>query len=355
LFFAVSNTSAFSIEQQTRKYRNINNMLVNYIPIALAILLEPKVLMYSKAGYDITPLSPETKNALLENLDEETFRVTQKAGTEQPFCGTLLDNKKDGFYACSVCGLPLFSSEHKYTSGTGWPSFFTTFAPEHVATKKDRSHGMVRTEILCARCDAHLGHEFEDGPKPTGKRYCLNSVSLHFFENGEDIPDLSKPIETETAYFAGGCFWGIEHYLQKGEGVINVESGYMQGLTESPTYKDVCTGMTKHAETVKVTFDPKVISFKTLLAAFMKMHDPTQINRQGPDYGTQYRSGIWFTSKEQQETSVDFIKELTDSELYDAKIATEIEAAKKFYPAEDVHQDYIEKTGRSCHVKNPWD
>ncbi|MDP7009357.1 MAG: bifunctional methionine sulfoxide reductase B/A protein [Phycisphaerales bacterium] len=310
---------------------------------------------YSRSGFDITPLSEQKRESLLAHLDEETLRITQQSGTEAPFCGTLLDNKKNGFYSCVVCGLPLFSSEHKYTSGTGWPSFYSPFAPEHVGTRNDDSYDMDRVEIFCVRCDSHLGHIFEDGPEPSGKRYCLNSASLRFVEEGEPVPQESKPVKTEIAYFAGGCFWGIEHWLQKGVGVINVESGYMQGTTENPTYTEVCSGSTGHAETTKVTFDPKVISFETLLQAFFKMHDPTQIDRQGPDIGSQYRSGVWTTSDEQQNIAVEFIKELSESDKYDAPIATQIEPAKTFYLAEEAHQDYIETTGRTCHVTNPWE
>ena len=138
--------------------------------------------MKSAAGFDITPLAPDEVAELASGLDEETFRITQRAGTERPFCGTLLDNKLSGTYHCVVCDLPLFSSEHKFTSGTGWPSFFTPFDAQHVAEREDVGHGMVRTEITCARCGSHLGHVFPDGPPPTGNRYCLNSASLRFVE-----------------------------------------------------------------------------------------------------------------------------------------------------------------------------
>jgi len=310
---------------------------------------------YSKSLFDITPLSREEVEKLAAKLDPEAYRITQKAGTEAPFCGTLLDNKKEGVYACVVCGLPLFSSEHKFNSGTGWPSFYQTFDGEHVARRPDHSAGMVRTEIECARCGAHLGHVFDDGPPPTGERHCLNSASLTFHEKGTPLPPESQPVRTETAYFAGGCFWGIEHYFQQGPGVIDAASGFMQGHVDHPTYEQVCGKATGHAETVKVVFDPRRITYARLLEAFFTMHDPTQLDRQGPDVGTQYRSGIWCATEAQKREAEAFIKKLeAEGRFKGRKIVTKVETAKTFWPAEDYHQDYIAKTGRACHVKNPW-
>jgi len=314
----------------------------------------PAGRVYSRSGYDITPLSKERVKELASALDPEAFRVTQQSGTERAFCGNLVDNKKDGTYCCVVCGLPLFASNSKFHSGTGWPSFFAPVDRAHVAEREDDSHGMERVEINCARCGAHLGHVFEDGPKPTGLRYCLNSAALKFVEKGSEMPSESKPIKTETAYFAGGCFWGIEHIFQQAPGVISAESGYMQGQTDKPTYREVCDGDTGHAEAVRVVFDPTVITYRQLLQGFFKMHDPTQVNRQGPDAGTQYRSGVFCATPQQLEEARAYVAELTAKSAFRKPIATQVEAAKTFFPAEEYHQDYVDKTGRSCHVGNPW-
>jgi len=308
----------------------------------------------SSAGFDVTPLPRAEVETLAKKLTPEQYRITQNAGTERAFCGTLLDNKKDGMYVCVVCGLPLFKSEHKFISGTGWPSFFNPFDTAHVAEESDDTLGMSRVEINCARCNGHLGHVFPDGPPPSGRRFCLNSESLEFFEEGQEVPIESRPLSLETGYFAGGCFWGVEHGFQQVPGVISVESGYQQGKNDNPTYKQICNGDTGHAESVKVIFDPTKVSYEKLVRFFLHLHDPTQLNRQGPDYGTQYRSGVYTVGPEQQATATRVKAELQTIARFGGKpIVTEVEAAKRFWPAEDYHQDYIANTGRSCHVDLP--
>jgi peptide-methionine (R)-S-oxide reductase len=144
----------------------------------------------SKAGFDLTPPSPEQYTALVDDLDLEERRVILDHGTERPFCGVFNEAKGHGSYGCRLCGLPLFRSGTKFESGTGWPSFFDPIDREHVAFVRDQGYGMVRTEIRCARCEGHLGHVFDDGPPPTGERYCMNSVSLRFVAEGDPLPDL---------------------------------------------------------------------------------------------------------------------------------------------------------------------
>jgi peptide-methionine (R)-S-oxide reductase len=140
----------------------------------------------SASGYDLRPLSASEREKLAADLTPEERHVILNQGTERPFCGTLLNNKQSGMYACRLCGLPLFKADAKFESGTGWPSFYKPFDPDHVAELLDETHGMIRTEIRCARCDGHLGHVFDDGPAPTRKRYCLNSVSMSFYPEGRN-------------------------------------------------------------------------------------------------------------------------------------------------------------------------
>jgi peptide methionine sulfoxide reductase msrA/msrB len=308
--------------------------------------------VFSKSGFDVTPWDKAKVDAAAKKLTKAEADVILAKGTEPAFCGNLVDNHKDGVYVCRLCGLPLFSSDAKFDSGTGWPSFFQPYDKAHVHEETDRSHGMVRSEILCARCGAHLGHVFDDGPRDkTGLRFCLNSVSLMFYEKGQELPAESKPLKTETAYFAGGCFWGVEDQFEHLPGVVDAVSGYMGGQTKNPTYEDVCTHTTGHAETVKVVYDPAKVTYQELLAYFFKIHDPTQANGQGPDIGDNYRSAIFANTPDQEKAAKAFIEDQqkTNKRFAGRKVVTQVVApGPAFYEAEEYHQDYDRKHGRTC-------
>lgn len=309
----------------------------------------PPTPTYSKSGYDISRLSKERIAELASTLTDEQRRILLDQGTERAFCGTLLANKEEGVYACRLCGLPLFSSDAKFNSGTGWPSFYKPVDMDHIEYLEDRSHGMVRVEINCNRCGGHLGHVFDDGPEPTGHRYCLNSESLEFFKKDGDLPERSRPIAMQTAYFAGGCFWGVEDRFQQVPGVINAVSGYQGGAVDNPTYKQVCYTDTGHAEAVRVTFDPARVTYAQLLEWFFKFHDPTQVDRQGPDVGSQYRSAIFAADDAQLEQAREFVRQQAANPRFKGRaIATKVEKAATFWEAEEYHQDYHAKHGGSC-------
>ncbi|MBI1852736.1 MAG: bifunctional methionine sulfoxide reductase B/A protein [Planctomycetes bacterium] len=304
---------------------------------------------YSRSGYDLTPLSQGQIAEIVKTLTPDQVRVTQQAGTEPAGTGALEHEKRAGIYVSAVGGLPLFKSSAKFDSGTGWPSFYEPIDPDHVILKTDSTLGMERTEVLDARSGAHLGHVFDDGPPPTGKRFCMNSAALKFIPDGSPLPPESRPVEPQVAYFAGGCFWGVEDLFERTPGVMDAISGYMNGNTENPTYKEVCTDTTGHAESVKVVFDPKRVTFHDLLGVYFTHIDPTTLNSQGPDFGTQYRSAIFAANATQKDEAEKAIKELqTSPKFAGKKIVTIVEMAKTFYPAEEYHQDYHKKHGGSC-------
>jgi peptide methionine sulfoxide reductase msrA/msrB len=306
----------------------------------------------SASGYDLTPLAPERIAAIVKTLDPLAVDVTQHAGTERAGSSPLDEEKRKGIFVSVVGGLPLFRSEDKFDSGTGWPSFTAPFDPDHVILREDSSFGMKRVEVLDARSGAHLGHVFDDGPAPTGKRYCINGAALRFLPDGAELPPDSRPLPTETAYFAGGCFWGVEDLFQETPGVLDAVSGYMGGHVDEPTYPLVCGGGTGHAETVKVVFDPKRVTYRKLLEVFFANHDPTTPNRQGPDHGEQYRSAIFATGPEQLAAAQAYVDELARTPRYAGRrIVTQIvPPGPRFWPAEDYHQDYHLKHGGSCRV-----
>ena len=300
------------------------------------------VSVFSTDGELVGPLAMPvlelTEDEWKARLSDEQYRILRKSGTEAAFCGTLLDNKMEGVYACAGCGLPLFSSDAKFNSGTGWPSFFQPIAAGNVVEKADHSHGMVRTEIECARCGGHLGHVFPDGPKPTGMRHCLNSESLTFTEKS----DLATLGEVSRVVVAGGCFWCVEAVFEQLKGVFAVESGYIGGDDSVTDYKSVTTGTTGHAEAVRITYDPRVISYEELLKVHFATHDPTTLNRQGADVGTQYRSAIFYKDAQEKAIAEAFIADLTEQKVFGERtIVTTLEPRGTFHMAEDYHQDYV--------------
>lgn len=277
-------------------------------------------------------------------------RVILNKGTEPPFVGEFVDFDKQGTYRCRQCGAALFSSESKFHSGCGWPSFDEAL-PGAVREVPDRDG--VRTEIVCAACGGHLGHVFRgEGFTDKDVRHCVNSISMDFeaaAAAGGGKSDM-KTVDYEEAYFAGGCFWGVEYWFDREPGVISAVSGYMGGPLKNPTYQQVKTGATGHAETVRVVFDPRVTSYEKLAKLFMEIHDPTQINRQGPDVGHQYRSAIFFADDSQRAVAEKLFAEL---KLKGFDVQTELLPADTFWPAEDYHQDYYEHKGSEpyCHSR----
>ena len=261
-------------------------------------------------------------------LTTEEERVIIYKGTERPFNGEYYNFKENGAYLCKQCGVELFQSSDKFDSHCGWPSFDDQLSE---AVKFIPDEDGVRTEIQCAACGAHLGHVFKgEGFTPKNTRYCVNSISLDFRKN--------YPSEI---ILGGGCFWCIEAVFQKLPGVIKVTSGYSGGVIKNPTYEEVCEGDSGHAEVVRVQYDPDKIKLDEILEIFFLVHDPTTLNKQGADYGTQYRSVIFYTTKEQKGTIEKYIDKIKVS--YTNPIITEVIEFKEFFEAEDYHQDYFSK------------
>lgn len=277
----------------------------------------------------------------LNELNTEEKRIILEKGTEAPFSGKFKNNKKDGIYTCRQCGAFLYRSSDKFDSNCGWPSFDDEIKG---SIKKSVDADGARTEITCIRCGGHLGHVFY-GERFTAKntRHCVNSISMDFIESEKFSEDFKKE---KIIYFGGGCFWCVEAVFKLIDGVIDVVSGYAGGDFDNPSYDDVCTGKTGHAEVVRIIYDSTVVSEEHLLSVFFDAHDPTTLNRQGNDIGTQYRSVIFTENIDDLDIAVNFIKKIQNN--FDDKIVTDLKILSQsgtgiFYPAENYHKDYFNK------------
>lgn len=304
--------------------------MMKYITIAILFIVAAALYML--------PAGPEA-NMIDKKLTPEEKKVILHKGTELPFSGKYYSFTEKGTYVCKRCGAALYLSAAKFDSGCGWPSFDEELPG---AVKRQTDADGQRTEIVCASCGAHLGHVFlGEGFTAKNTRHCVNSISMNFI-----LADAKK---TGTAVFASGCFWGTQYYLQQAKGVLSTTVGFTGGHTANPTYEEVCSGTTGHAEAVQVVYDPNLISYEELAKLFFETHDFSQVNRQGPDIGEQYRSEIFYQNEEQRQMAERLASILKAKGF---KVATRITAAGPFWKAEDDHQNYYRKNGSQpyCHL-----
>ena len=291
----------------------------------------------------------KTKAEWRASLTPDQYAITREQGTEPSFSSPLYKNHDKGIFYCVSCQNPLFSSQTKFESGTGWPSFFKSLSTKSLDVSADDSHGMSRDEVTCQRCHAHLGHVFNDGPAPTGLRYCMDGIALTF-QAKQIEKGTAAATNLQKAIFAGGCFWGVEYYFQNATGVTRTSVGYTGGKIQNPTYEQVCSHKSGHYEALEVTFDPSKTSYETLAKLFFEIHDPTQATGQGNDLGQQYQSVVFYLDSSQKEITERLIQTLKDKGF---NVATQLKPATRFWDAEEYHQKHYEKNGGTpyCHSR----
>ena len=283
------------------------------------------------------------KSMKYNKLTPEEERVIVHKGTETPYTGKYEAFWQKGVYVCKRCGAPLYLSDNKFDAHCGWPSFDDAIKG---AVKRLPDPDGQRTEIECANCGAHLGHVFlGEGLTAKNTRYCVNSISMNFIPASEWEKLHPK---TDSAIFAGGCFWGVQYYMEKIKGVISTKTGYINSNIPHPTYEQVCSGKTGSAEAVRVIYNPTFVSYEDVAKMFFDIHDPTELNRQGPDVGLQYRSAVFYTNDAQKATAEKLIKILKNKGL---DVKTKVVKADNFWKAEDHHQHYYDRNGEQpyCH------
>ena len=260
-------------------------------------------------------------------------------GTEAPGVGLYTNTAESGTYLCRNCRSPLFQSDAKFASSCGWPSFDD--ALPNAVTQLPDADGR-RTEIVCTSCNIHLGHVFlGEGFTVKNLRHCVNSVSMVFEPNVQQTKAI--------ALLASGCFWGTEYHFAKAKGVLQTRVGFAGGHVKNPSYKEVCNGKTGHLECVEVHYNPKEVSYETLLKLFFETHDFSQENGQGPDIGPQYLSACFCATEEERLSAVKLISQLKEKGF---AVATQVRAAAEFFAAEESHQKYYFRHSKTpyCHV-----
>jgi peptide methionine sulfoxide reductase msrA/msrB len=328
LIFAISMCIVFGACAQNNKKVQSNNIVKSdKTKVAIDTSWTTKVM--------------KTDTELKKILTSKQYYILREQGTERPFSSDLYENHEEGVFICAGCKNPLFPSNTKFNSGTGWPSFYQPYAAKSVSVASDNTMGMSRDEVSCQRCGGHLGHVFDDGPKPTGLRYCMDGDALQFVATA----NIKKKLSVAT--FAGGCFWCEETVFEGIRGVDEVISGYSGGKEKNPTYESVGGGETGHAEAFEVYYDATMVKYDDLVTVYLASIDPTQYQGQGPDRGAQYRSIAFYRDNNEKAIIENAIKKITPQ--YKSPIVVEVTPYDFFVQAEEYHQNYVQ-----LHPENPY-